>query len=165
MVITMIMYKYVTLKIKENFMFRGKKHLFILIIIGVVALYCLLNIYSTVQKNKYIEQIENIVVDCVKNHIDDKLINVEAGQKIYDSIQSNWNELGGIELEKVTCNGGDENWDEQYVCVKVHYEGIVGNGKEMENYEYYKIYFKTEGGKVYVLKVGVSVGETGIYDL
>lgn len=144
-------------------MYRGKKHIFLMIIIGVATLYCLLNIYSAVQKNKYIKQIENIVVDCARKDIDSKFINSEEGQKIYDSIQANWNEEGGVELEIVNCNVENEDWNEQYACVKVDYKGILGNGEEIEECEYYKIYFKTEGGKAYILEVGISVGETGIY--
>ena len=146
-------------------MYRGKKHIFLVIIIGIVVLYCSLNIYTTVRKNGYIKQIESIIVDCVKNDIDNKYISIENGQKIYNSIQDNWEEDENVKIEAVNCNCEDENWDEQYVCVMVEYKGVLGNGEEIQECEYYKIYFKTEDGEVYILKVGVSVGETGTYDL
>ena len=47
-------------------MYRAKKYAFL--IIGVVALFCLLIFVQFIKKNEYINHIENIIVDCVKNN-------------------------------------------------------------------------------------------------
>ena len=142
----------------------NKRNTFVLIIIGIVLLFFISNIYISVRKKGYIKQIENIFVNCIKEN-DNTFIRTQDSQKINNSIQSNWEEEGNIKIEGIDFHCEEENWDEQYVCVEVDYKGILGNGKETEDCEYYKIYFEINEGKVYILKVGVSVGESGIYDL
>jgi len=123
---------------------------------------CLFVVCTRVQRNRYIEQIEDIVIRCLKNNVDNQFISEKNCKKFYTPIRRNWQEE--VKLEEVTCICEDENWEEKYVCVHVSYEGSLESGEDIENCEYYKIYFKIEEGKVHILKVGVSVGEAGVYD-
>jgi len=124
---------------------------------------CLFVVCTRVQRNRYIEQIEDIVIRCLKNNVDNQFISEKNCKKFYTPIRRNWQEE--VKLEEVTCICEDENWEEQYVRVHVSYEGSLESGEDIEGCEYYKIYFKIEKGKVYILEVGLSVGESGGYDL
>ena len=47
----------------------------------------------------------------------------------------------------------------------VSYKGEIKDGKKVSESEYFKIFFKSNGDEVYVIKIGVSIGEDGISDL
>lgn len=110
-------------------------------------------------------QIENIVESCVVGDIKKSNINEKYGKKIYDCIQANWMEEGGIKIAQIECDTYEENWEKNYIWIDVFYEGKLGNGEKVSEVEHFKIFFKKNRDGVYVTKTGVSVGEHGISDL
>ena len=147
-------------------MFKGKKRIIILLITGIGIFLCFLwNIHISANKKEYIQQIETIVSNCAKNNIDRNSIDKKYGEKIYHSIQDNWDEEGGIKLEDIECKTYDENWSEQNIWVTVDYKGKLSNDEEVSESESFEVFFDVKGGKVYISKVGISVGESGVSDL
>ena len=141
-----------------------KKKKAYLIIVIVILLEILLGfIYMYVQRKNTVAQIKKVVLNCTQNKVDARFINNSAGEKIYSTIQNNWSEAGGIKLKKMECDIENENWGKNYICVVVRYKGTLKNGKNAEDCEYYKVHFEKNSNGIYIDKVGVSVGEKGIY--
>lgn len=55
--------------------------------------------------------------------------------------------------------------EKNYIWMAVSYKGELKDGKKVSESEYFKIFFKSNGDEVYVIKIGVSIGEDGISDL
>ena len=147
-------------------MFRKKGWIIILIVIFSIIFICVsLNIKTYNSRKRTTTQIKNIVKSCVIGDIKKSDINEKYGKKINDCIQANWLEEGGIKIAQIECNTYEENWRENYIWLAVSYKGKLGNGKKVSESEYFKIFFEKNGNQVYVKKIGVSVGETGISDL
>lgn len=140
-----------------------KKRIYLTIVV-VITLAILSGVtYLLIQRKNTVNQIEKIVENCAKNKIDNKFISNIDGEKIYYSIQNNWTEEGGINLKKVESYTEKKNWSKKYICIKIDYKGTLNNEQNNEDCEYYKIYFKKNDNGIYITKVGVSVGETGVY--
>ena len=147
-------------------MFRKKGYRIILIVIFLIILTCVsLNIKTYNSRKRTTTQIQNIVKSCVIGDIEKSYINEKYGKKINDCIQMNWMEEGGIKITQIECSTYKENWRENYIWMDVIYKGMLKNGNRVSEREYFKIFFKKNGDKVYIKKVGVSVGETGVSDL
>ena len=147
-------------------MFRKKGYRIILIVIFLIILTCVsLNIKTYNSRKRTTTQIQNIVKSCAIGDIKKSNINKQYGEKIYDCIHTNWLEEGGIKITQIECDIQEENWKKNYIWMDVSYKGMLENGNRVSEREYFKIFFKKNGDKVYIKKVGVSVGETGVSDL
>lgn len=142
---------------------KKKKRIYLTIVIVVILAILSGVTYLLIQRKNTVNQIEKIAENCAKNKIDSKFISNTDGEKIYYSIQNNWTVEGGINLKKVELYIEKKNWSKKYICIKIDYKGTLKNGQNSEGCEYYKIYFKKKDNGIYITKVGVSVGEAGVY--
>ena len=132
----------------------------------LIVLICVMfNIKAYNSQKKAVKQIENIVKSCAIGDIKKSNINKQYGEKIYDCIHTNWLEEGGIKITQIECDIQEENWKKNYIWMAVSYKGELKDGKKVSESEYFKIFFKSNGDEVYVIKIGVSIGEDGISDL
>ena len=142
---------------------KKKKRIYLTIVIVVILAIMSGVTYLLIQRKNTVNQIEKIVENCAKNKIDNKFISNIDGEKIYYSIQNNWTEEGGINLKKLEFYIERKNWCKNYICIEIDYKGTLKNGQNNEECEYYKIYFRKRNNGIYITKVGVSVGEAGVY--
>ena len=129
--------------------------------LGIVAFVLGVNI----QRQKVVSQIKTTINNCVKGSIDSSKMNEAAGEKISDYIKDTCEEDGELIIDSSSCEVTEIDWKKKYVWLEIEYSGTTEEKKKISGNEYIKVFFKEKNSGVFITKIGISVGETGISDL